>query len=265
VVPLDNGGRDSGETDVFAPPADLEPLVEHVWIHSGAYPHADWRVVPDASAHLIATVTARDRARRIRVALVGARSTAARVDVADRVLTVGVRLRPGVIAMLSGSSARDFVDRSIAVQEALPSHLLAGLEIGPDAPARVILRDLLHLVRRAASKRPFTPLLPEAMWHLRRVDELATGLGTPSRSLLERAYRHVGLNPKRIQRVLRLHAALGAARCGARTWSEVAHAAGYADQAHFTREAKALLGEAPTSWAARGSAVSFKTGGGRVT
>jgi AraC-like DNA-binding protein len=62
-----------------------------------------------------------------------------------------------------------------------------------------------------------------------------------------------------ILRVLRLHAALRAAWKDDVPWSAVAYLAGYADQAHLTREVRALLGEAPSAWRARGSAVLFKT------
>jgi AraC-like DNA-binding protein len=33
----------------------------------------------------------------------------------------------------------------------------------------------------------------------------------------------------------------------------------FAEQAHLTRELRALLGETPSAWKARGSADSFKT------
>jgi AraC-like DNA-binding protein len=51
------------------------------------------------------------------------------------------------------------------------------------------------------------------------------------------------------------------ARTGDRSWAAIAAMAGYADQAHLTRELHALLGETPSAWRARGSAVSFKTSG----
>ena len=90
------------------------------------------------------------------------------------------------------------------------------------------------------------------------VADVARWTGEATRSLRERAHREIGLSPKRTLRVLRLHSALHARRYG-RSWAQVAYAAGYADQAHLTRELRALLGETPSAWQARASAVSFKT------
>jgi AraC-like DNA-binding protein len=77
--------------------------------------------------------------------------------------------------------------------------------------------------------------------------------------LRERTHREIGLSPKHILRVVRLHAALHAARKPGASWSDVASRSGYADQSHLTREMRDLLGETPSSWRTRGTAVSFKT------
>jgi AraC-like DNA-binding protein len=80
--------------------------------------------------------------------------------------------------------------------------------------------------------------------------------------LYERSRKSVGLAPKRALRIARLHRALRLAD-GRQPWSAAAAAAGYADQAHLTRDMQALLGEGPTDWALRGRlADSFKTGSG---
>jgi AraC-like DNA-binding protein len=134
-----------------------------------------------------------------------------------------------------------------------------GLELGHDSPPELILRELVRLVRRASSSRAMNADIARAIWRARKVEQLAAALSTPARSLRELVYREVGLSPKRTLRILRLHAALGRARLPFRSWSHIAQAAGYADQAHLTREVRALLGETPSVWAGRGSAVSFKT------
>jgi hypothetical protein len=202
MVLLDHGGRDAREVAIVAPPADLAGAIEHLWVANGTDATASpWRVVPDASSHVIATVTARAHRRTLRVVVVGARSCAADIDVRNRILTVGLRLRHGALPFLTRASARELVDRSVPVDDVLATAVLRDLEFAPDAPAAVILDQLVR----------------------------------------------------------RLHAALRAARDERRSWCEIAHAAGYADQAHLTRDVRALLGEPPSAWAARGSAVSFKT------
>jgi AraC-like DNA-binding protein len=91
---------------------------------------------------------------------------------------------------------------------------------------------------------------------------LAAAIGLGKRSLYERSRESVGLATKRPLRIAHLHRALWLAD-GRQPWSAVAAAAGYADQAHLTRDMQALLGEGPTDWARRGRlADSFKTGSG---
>jgi AraC-like DNA-binding protein len=260
MVLLDNGGRRTGEVDLLAPPGDLAGVVEHSWIDDERRPRtADWRVVADTSPHLIAIVHASGRGRAIRVALVGARSCAATLDMRRRLLTVGVRLRPGALPVLTDVSARELADRSTSVDQIFGTQVLSDLELGPDTPPAVILQELLRLTRRACRSRAVRPLLPDAASPGTTVGEMARWLATPSRSLRERVHREVGLSPKHMLRVLRLHAALHVARRADHSWSQVACAAGYADQAHLTRELRMLLGETPSAWRARGSAVSFKT------
>jgi AraC-like DNA-binding protein len=132
-------------------------------------------------------------------------------------------------------------------------------------PQDVLVRELLRLLRRAIAGRPLTWCLPTGRFGT--VRHLAEWLHLAPRSLRDRMYRDIGTSPKRTLRILRLHRSLHEAwRCGldgrlpgGGLLAFVAHEAGYADQAHFTREARALLGEAPSNWYARGSAVPFKT------
>jgi len=258
MVLLDHGGRHPSEVQLIAPPPDLGWLVEHLWVQGSHGVVTGWRVVADASPYLIASVTDGNTARCLNIQLVGARSHAATVNVTNRVLTVGVRLSPGVLPGVTGESAREFVDRGVAVDRVFSRRLLSDLELGPDAPTAIILRELVRLMRRLP-RRDARPLLPAWPLRIASVRGLAQWLDTAPRSLRDRAIFDAGLSPKRLLRVLRLHAALRAAWTDNVPWSAVAYLAGYADQAHLTREVRALLGETPSAWRARGSAVSFKT------
>ena len=153
MVLLDHGGRDAREADIVAPPRDLAGLVEHLWVAHHTAPLASaWRVVPDTSPHLIAMVTARARTRAIRVVVVGARSCAADVDLRHRILTVGLRLRHGALPLLVGASAREFVDQSVPVEDVFAASVRQDLELGPDAPAAVILQQLAETARRTCGR-----------------------------------------------------------------------------------------------------------------
>lgn len=258
MVLLDHGGRHLSEVELLAPPPDLGWLVEHLWIQGSHGAVTDWRVVADTAPHLIASVTESGPTRRLRVQLVGARTHAATVDVTNRVLTVGVRLKVGVLPGLTGASASAFVDRGVAIGDAFSRATVADLELGHDSPPRLIAHELVRLMRRLR-RQDLRPLIPASSSTIDTVGGLAQWLNTGPRALRDRVHHEAGLSPKRLLRVLRLHAALRAVWKHDLPWSAVAYLAGYADQAHLTREVRALLGEAPSTWRARGSAVLFKT------
>ena len=265
----------SGDARPRRPPSERGPgflasgvscrLVVHLSVQEGHGASTEWRVVPDVSPYVIASVTDLDGVRRLRVAMVGARTRAATVGVANRVLTVAIRLRPGSLPLLTGESARCFVDRGVAVNDVFAPSALSQIELTHDTSQDVIVSELLRLLRRALAGRALAPCLPD-----RQIKPSAT---LPHGCTWHRARygiectRDLGMSPKRTLRILRLHRALleswrcglGGRSSGAGLSAFVAHAAGYADQAHFTREARALLDEAPSAWYARGSAVPFKT------
>jgi len=77
-----------------------------------------------------------------------------------------------------------------------------------------------------------------------RVSELRR-FGLTGRHLLRRFRDEVGLGPKELCRVLRLQSALELRGAGCADWVEVALQAGFCDQSHLVREARALAGAPP--------------------
>jgi AraC-like DNA-binding protein len=75
---------------------------------------------------------------------------------------------------------------------------------------------------------------------------LAQALGLSERQLHRRCLAAFGYGAKTLDRVLRMNAALDRARTG-QGLAEVAVVSGYADQAHLSREVKALTGVPPTT------------------
>src|SRR5262245_44348339 len=112
MVLLDHGGGHGSKGDLRPPPPDLVGLVEHVCVGQWRGVDDDWRVVPDASPHLIAVATVSGSARTLKTMIVGARAMAETIDVANRTWTVCVRLAPGALPRLTGVSAREFANRS---------------------------------------------------------------------------------------------------------------------------------------------------------
>jgi transcriptional regulator GlxA family with amidase domain len=104
------------------------------------------------------------------------------------------------------------------------------------------------LGERARRAGPPDPLVRAAIQRLARddVSSLARELSVSERQLRRRFAGAVGYGPKRLARVLRLGRALAAAR----TDGDLARAAfecGYADQAHFSNDCRALAGVPPSA------------------
>lgn len=80
---------------------------------------------------------------------------------------------------------------------------------------------------------------------------LADRAGLSERQLARRFSSQVGLGIKHAARVERLRASLRLQRREHLGWAELAAACGYADQAHLSREYKALTGRSPSVLLAR--------------
>jgi AraC-like DNA-binding protein len=76
------------------------------------------------------------------------------------------------------------------------------------------------------------------------VMNLAGSVGLSERQLHRRCLDAFGYGPKMLDRVLRMNLALDRARTG-EALADVAVLTGYADQAHLTRDVKALTGLPP--------------------
>jgi AraC-like DNA-binding protein len=120
---------------------------------------------------------------------------------------------------------------------------------GPDG-MRAILEALVE--ERLSGRPPPAPVL-ESLSLLREdprlpLDALPRRLGTPSRTLRRQIARATGLAPKRLQRVLRFQAMRLRLEdaAGMRSLAVLAADLGFADQAHMTRECRAMSGRTPT-------------------
>jgi AraC-like DNA-binding protein len=80
--------------------------------------------------------------------------------------------------------------------------------------------------------------------------EASERLGLSNKHLIELFRRHVGLTPKVLMRVRRLHGALGPLSQGA-AGADLAAGLGYADQAHFIHEFRQFAGVTPGEFARR--------------
>lgn len=108
------------------------------------------------------------------------------------------------------------------------------------------------LLQRLGHRTP-DPLISFAVDRIRvsrgstRMEHLARHAGL-SQSALERRFRHaVGTSPKKFAALVRLRHVVRLRRAGA-SFTQIAHAAGYADQSHFIKDFKRFTGEPPESF-----------------
>ena len=161
----------------------------------------------------------------------------------------GVRFRVGAAGAALGLPAEELLDEG--------SVPLAELW-GPECEERVAAGGVAALVDvvREHLVAPLDPLARAAALDLARpgarVADLATALGLSERQLRRRFLDAVGYGPKTLARVLRFQRFLTLARDGD-DLAALAYAAGYADQAHLTRECRRLSGRTPAEIVASGA------------
>jgi AraC-like DNA-binding protein len=163
---------------------------------------------------------------------------------------VAIRLPPGVGPAVLGVPADELRDRRIpldALWPAAAAHDIAD-RVEADRLRGAALEEVA-LARLAdhppdAAARFVAARLGEGL----SVAAVAGAVGFSERQLRRRCVSAFGYGPKTLARILRLQRALLLARettptgAGLRSGAAVAAAAGYADQAHLAREAKALTG-----------------------
>jgi AraC-like DNA-binding protein len=223
------------------PPTTLTPWLVCTWERrTGDGPPV--RVLPDGCIDIVWI-------EGVGTQVVGANTTAFVVDLPPGTRVSGARLRPGAAGGLLGLAAEAVLDARVPVADVFGadgSRLADSLDAARD-PTGGIRAWLTGRVARA--ERP-DPLVGAAVAALARPDVaiggLADALCVSDRQLRRRVRAAVGYGPKRLARVLRLQRALAAGRAGD-DLARVALDAGYADQAHFANDCRALAGVPPSA------------------
>lgn len=158
---------------------------------------------------------------------------------------VGLRFTRGMGPSLLGTSADEVADQSPSLDDLWPC---ADARILSDQVAAAGEEALERwLTDRAARCEP--PELGAAVFRLAAdrtpVTAMADRLGYSTRQLHRRCLPLFGYGPQHLTRVLRLGQALAAARAGL-PLAQAAVTAGFADQAHLSRDVRDLTGATPT-------------------
>lgn len=164
----------------------------------------------------------------------------------------GLRFAPGDAPTFLGVPANALLNERVPLSElwsrSRSRKLLDRVRSATD-PATELDQAVAELM-----ETPTDPLARQVVHHVRTntlhagrgVLGLARKLDISERQLHRRCLTAFGYGAKMLDRVLRMNAALDRARTG-QALAEVAALSGYADQAHLTRDVKALTGLPPTT------------------
>jgi AraC-like DNA-binding protein len=157
---------------------------------------------------------------------------------------VGARFRAGAGGAALGLPLSELLNQRVDLAELQPR--LAD-QLDPDLSADAALQRLIAVASKLAQTPD--PAVYAAVRRLHdpraRVETLADELGFSERQLRRRFHAAVGYGPKTLQRVLRFRRFLEHADAGA-DLARAALDAGYADQAHLTRDCARLSGLTPS-------------------
>ena len=238
------------------PPPELAGAVSVFW-HTYT-PGGLARVLPDAAVDLVLS--------RERLVVAGPDTGPVREWLGAGPI-LGIQVRPGAVAALLGLPAAELLNTRVELSQLWGP---AGRDLAEQlaaAPTPAAAADLIAaaLRRRLAGSdldpladrlRHLTPRTPE-------VRALAAEVGLSERHLRRRAVAAYGYGPRTLSRILRFQHVLDALRApAAPSLAHLAAHAGYADQAHLTRETTTFAGLTPTALRAALSPAR-ETGGKR--
>ncbi|MEV6812027.1 helix-turn-helix domain-containing protein [Micromonospora sp. NPDC051296] len=160
---------------------------------------------------------------------------------------VGLRLPPGVGPAVLGVPAIELRDRRVPLADLWGARQAATLaDRAGTAAAAVLVEVAARRLRAAGGPDPLGPRVAASLAAGATVTATAAEVGLDPRGLHRRSRHLFGYGPKTLARILRMRRALALARTGV-PLAEVAARSGYADQAHLTRDVRALTGVPPTT------------------
>jgi AraC-like DNA-binding protein len=214
------------------PPDALRDVVACLWVRViGAA--EELRVIPDACSDVIWQ-------RGEGTTVVGPDTSAKLVGLAPGDVLVGMRFRPGAGGGVLGVPLHELRDLRVDVTD---------VDRAFDVDGHMEPREAVARFLSAAAGRRADPLVAVAARRLGEQDvgAVARDLGLSERQLRRRFHAAAGYGPKTLARVLRFCRFVDAIERGRTDLAAVAFDAGYADQAHLTRETTRLAGMPPAA------------------
>ncbi|HEV7627306.1 MAG TPA: helix-turn-helix transcriptional regulator [Streptomyces sp.] len=206
-----------------------------VWTHDGA-PAGEGRVLPDGCMDLLLwdgalVIAGPDTRAHLVPRQAGARMT-------------GLRFPPGTGPLVFGVPAQELRDQRVPLGAVWPQPTVRVLEerfAGAPEPGRALESLAAERLGDGPAEELLTAAVAELLGRGRGVAEVARVVSLSERQLHRRCLDAFGYGPKTLTRVLRMQKAIGLARRGS-ALARAALEAGYSDQAHLSREVRALAG-----------------------
>ena len=235
----------------FAPPDAVRDHLVCLWTQQvgGGDVHHAQPVLPDACVDII-------WANDAEPVVAGPATRAIVAPMRPGTVLVGARFRPGWSAGVLGVDASELQDRHVPLRDVSPAlaRHFSTLVADQDAVAdRLAVATSLIARHVAGSRAPDGIIRATVRWMAAhpnaRVHELGRALHVSDRQLRRRLLSAVGYAPKTLHRILRFQRLLALAHAAGEdaSLSALALRAGYADQAHMTRELRDLAGRPPTA------------------
>jgi AraC-like DNA-binding protein len=253
-----------------APAPPLDRFIDDIYCLTGVPRHRRLNVPPMPSAHLFINLAGPIRLYDSDPAVppavftdgwfMGVWTRRFLVEHPTPVRVVGVHFKPWGMSPFVGVPSTELRDRWLPV-DAVWEQSLDGMRdrmAGATSASEIlqILEDEmrsrlipepprgLELVNHAAGRL-------EASWGAVPVGTLSGDAGVSGNHLATQFKAHLGVTPKRIARIYRFaRLILSIDALHPVDWPQLAHAAGYFDQAHFSKEFKDFTGHTPTAYLA---------------
>ena len=252
------------------PAAPLDRFIDDIYCLSGVPSHRRMNVPPLPSAHLFINlggpVRLWDPGALVPPAVLpdgwfmGLWTRRFLFEYPTRVRLVGVHFKPWGMSPFVDMPAAELRDRWVPV-DAVWRHSLDRIrnQVGDTASATETLRVVEEELRSRLTEAPSHGLdlvryaggRLESFHGAVLVGALTDATGVSATHLATQFKSHVGVTPKRVARIYRFaRLILSVDALRPVDWSALAQAAGYFDQAHFSREFKEFTGHTPTQYLA---------------
>jgi len=174
----------------------------------------------------------------------------------DELHTFNILFQPAGLNRLIGIDMTSLVNKGVAARDILGKHaipLIDAVRSAPNFSSRVAAAERwLGIMLNSSAAEDGIGVASRLLIATRGragIGRLIERSGLSARHFQRRFTTQIGLTPKFYARTIRFDAALSAHRRDpTRTWTDIAHEAGYFDQAHFVRECHALLGAPPSQF-----------------